>query len=54
MTVLAPTEPSKELSHEDLDPSNIGQLKEILRGYEARLFEARTLNKNLEFRNYML
>ena len=35
-------------------PSNDTKLKEILSNYENDLFEATSLNKKLEFRNYML
>ena len=35
-------------------PTNDSKLKEILSSYENDLFEATSLNKKLEFRNYML
>ena len=51
--IPAPTSP--EGSQKSSSPNNEdNKLKEILANYENDLFEATSLNKKLEFRNYML
>jgi hypothetical protein len=43
----------EEVLREETCPSE-DKLREILLSYESQLFEANSLNKKLEFRNYML